>query len=113
MWGLAVHRSKANKQVRLVKRKVSLFQQLAPGDDATPKHVAYHHAFLSVEFSRQKHWIGLPYPPPGDLPDPGTEPASPALAGRFFTSVPLGKPVSFLYILNYFKFSIKYHFNLF
>ena len=38
-----------------------------------------HQTPLSTEFSRQKYWSGLPFPPPGDLPDPGTEPASPAL----------------------------------
>ena len=40
-------------------------------------------------FSRQEYWSGLPCPPPGDLPDPGTEPASPvspASAGGFFTT---------------------------
>ena len=72
-----------------------------------------HQAPLSMGFSRQEYWTGLPFPPPGDLPDPGIEPASPALAGRFSITALLGKPVSFLYILNYFKFSIKYHFNLF
>ena len=44
---------------------------------------------LSIGFSRQEYWSGLPCPPPGDLPDPGIKPASPmspALAGRFFTS---------------------------
>ena len=44
---------------------------------------------LSMEFSRQEHWRGLPWPPPGDLPNSGTEPtplASPALAGGFFTT---------------------------
>ena len=43
---------------------------------------------LSVGFSRQEHWSGLPFPPPEDLPHPGMEPMSPvcpALAGRFFT----------------------------
>ena len=43
---------------------------------------------LSVGFSRQEYWSGLPFPPPGDLPDPEikpTSPNSPALAGRFFT----------------------------
>ena len=40
---------------------------------------------LSMGFSRQEYWSGLPGPPPGDLPDPGIEPGSPALAGRFFT----------------------------
>ena len=42
---------------------------------------------LSMEFSRQEHWSGLPFPSAGNLPDPGTEPASlasPALAGSFF-----------------------------
>ena len=37
------------------------------------------------EFSRQEHWRGLPFHTPGDLPNPGIEPASPALAGGFFT----------------------------
>ena len=37
---------------------------------------------------------GLSSSPPGDLPDPGTEPSSPALTGRFFTTVPPGKPIS-------------------
>ena len=50
-------------------------------------------ASLSMGFSRQEYWSGLPFPPPGDLSDPGTEPASlasPALAGIFFTTVPPG-----------------------
>ena len=48
-------------------------------------------ASLSVGFSRQKYWSGLPCPPPGDLPNPGIKPASPdllALAGEFFTTEP-------------------------
>ena len=48
----------------------------------------------SVEFSRQEYWSGLPFPPPGDLPNQGLKPkspASPALAGRFFTTAPPGK----------------------
>ena len=51
----------------------------------TPWTVA-HQALLSMGFSRQEQWSGLPFPTPGDLPDPGIEPASPALAGRFFTT---------------------------
>ena len=47
---------------------------------------------LSVGFSRQEYWNGLPFPSTGDLPDPGTETTSPALAGRFFTTEPPGKP---------------------
>ena len=45
-----------------------------------------HQASLSIEFSRQEYWNGLPFPSPGDLPDPGIKPASLALAGRFFTT---------------------------
>ena len=41
---------------------------------------------LSMRFSRQEYWSGLPFPPPGDLPKPGTEPKSPAWAGGFFTT---------------------------
>ena len=42
-------------------------------------------------FSRQEYWHGLPFPSPGDLPDPGIEPTSPALAGGFFITEPPGK----------------------
>ena len=42
--------------------------------------------------SQQEDWGGLPFPSPGDLPDPGTEPMSPALAERFSTTKPPGKP---------------------
>ena len=55
---------------------------------ATPWIVA-HQAPLSMGFSRQEYWSGLPCPSPGDLPDPGIEPVSltsPALAGGFFTT---------------------------
>ena len=48
-----------------------------------------HQAPLSMGFSRQEYWRGLPCPPPRDLPNPGIEPSSlmsPALAGRFFTT---------------------------
>ena len=41
---------------------------------------------LSMRFSRQEYWSGLLCPPPGDLPDPGIEPASPGLAGGFLTT---------------------------
>ena len=50
---------------------------------------------LSMEFSRQEYWSGLPFPTPGDLPDPGIEhlpPVSAMLAGGFFTTEPPGKP---------------------
>ena len=55
---------------------------------------------LSVGFSRQEYLSGLPFPSPGDLPDPGTEPESPALAGGFFTTEPPGK-LSYDYFISY------------
>ena len=60
-------------------------------DSVTPWTVA-HQAPLSVGFPRQEYWNGLPFPSPEDLPKPGIEPESPALAGRLFTTVPSGKP---------------------
>ena len=56
---------------------------------------ATHQGPLSMEFSRQEHWSGLPFPSPRDLPSPGIELSSlvsPASAGRLFTAEPLGKP---------------------
>ena len=49
---------------------------------------AARQAPLSVGFSRQEHWSGLPFSPPGNLSRTGVEPVSPALAGRFFTTEP-------------------------
>ena len=63
-------------------------------DSTTPWTVA-HQAPLSMKFSRQEYWSGLPIISPGELPDPGIEPISlmsAALADRFFTAVPTGKP---------------------
>ena len=60
-------------------------------DSATP-WTAAQQAPLSMGFSRQEYWTGLPFPSPRDLPDPGIEfrsPVSPALAGGFFTTEPL------------------------
>ena len=47
---------------------------------------------LSMGFSRQEYWSGLPFPSPGDLPDPGIKSTSPALAAGFFTTELPGKP---------------------
>ena len=58
---------------------------------ATPWTVAYQ-APPSMGFSRQECWSGLPFPPPGDLPDPGIEPGSPALQADALPSEPPGKP---------------------
>ena len=52
---------------------------------------------MSIELSRQEWWSGLPFPSPGDLPDSGVEPGSPALQADFFFFLPSelpGKPVS-------------------
>ena len=53
--------------------------------------VAYQ-APQSMQFSRQEYWSGLPFPSPGDLPDPGIEPWSPALQADALLSEPPGKP---------------------
>ena len=56
---------------------------------ATPWTVA-HQAPPPMGFSRQEYWSGLPFPSPGDLPNPGTEPRSPALQADALTSEPPG-----------------------
>ena len=57
----------------------------------TPWTIA-HQAILSMEFSRQEYWSGLPCPPPGDLPNPGIEPRSPTLQVDSLLSEPPGSP---------------------
>ena len=57
---------------------------------AIPWTVAYQ-ASPSRGFSRQEYWSGLPFPSPGDLPNPGIEPKSPALEADALTSEPPGK----------------------
>ena len=59
----------------------------------TPWTVA-HQASQSMEFSRQEYWSGLPCPSPGDLPNPGIKPRSPALQVDSLLSEPPGKPLS-------------------
>ena len=49
-------------------------------------------SLLSMGFPRQEYWKELPFPSPGDPPDPKIEPVSPALAGRLLTTEPPGKP---------------------
>ena len=58
---------------------------------ATPWTVAYQGP-QSMEFSRQEYWSGLPFPFPGDFPNPGTEAWSPALWADALLSEPPGKP---------------------
>ena len=57
---------------------------------AIPWTIAYQ-APPSMGFSRQEYWSGLPFPSPGDLPDPGIEPWSPAFQADTLTSEPRGK----------------------
>ena len=56
-----------------------------------------------MEFTRQEYRSGLPFLSPGDLPDPGIEPASPALEGGFFTTEPPGKPSYLFFFSSLFK----------
>jgi len=69
---------------------------------ATPRTIA-HQASPSVGFPRQEYWSGVPFPFPGDVHNTGTEPESPALADRFFTTEPPGKPNKYMLNNNYFK----------
>ena len=58
---------------------------------------------LSMEFFKQESWSGLPFLPPGDLPDPRiklTSLESPVLVGRFFTTAPPGKPSINILLIN-------------
>ena len=60
-----------------------------------------HQAALSMGFPKQEYWSGLPGPPPGDLPDPGIKPRSPALQADVLTSEPPGKPTKGVGGINY------------
>ena len=60
---------------------------------ATLWTVAYQ-ALLSMGFSRQEYWSALPFPSPGDFPDPGIKPGSPTLQADALTSEPPGKPMT-------------------
>ena len=71
-------------------------------DSLTPWNVA-HQAPLSMKYSRQEYWSGLPFRPLGDLPDPGIEPPSlesPAVAGRFLTTEPPRKALTWTNSVN-------------
>ena len=62
-----------------------------PDSFATP-WTAAQQALLSMGFPGQEYWSGVPFLSPGDIPDPGIEPVSPALAGGFFTTELPEKP---------------------
>ena len=68
---------------------MSPLTQSLPSSLLTTLWTVAHQIPLSMGLSRQEYWSGFPFPTPGDLPDPGTEPmslASPVLAGGFFTT---------------------------
>ena len=79
-----------------------------------------HQAPLSIGFSRPEYWSGLPFPRPGDLPNPGIEPMSPeshVLTAGFFTTEPPGKPLVFFFffyvsVLFCFMFLFYYGFTI-
>ena len=71
---------------------------------------AAHQAPLSLGFSRQEYWSGLPCPPPGDLPNPGIEPTSPASSALQVDSLPLSHQGSPAEMCGY---GVKYSFSLF
>ena len=73
---------------------------------ATPWTVAYQ-APPSMGFSRQECWSGVPFPSPGDLPDPGIEPGSPALRADALPFELPGKPSKIKFIENYLKITFK------
>ena len=85
-------KQKVKVKVKLLSR-VRLF--------VTPWTVAYQ-VPPSMGFSRQEYWSGLPFPSPGDLPNPGTEPGSPALQADALTPEPPGKQPK-----TYFKHTFK------
>ena len=69
-----------------------LFSCYVVSDSPVTPWTVPRQAPLSMGFPRQEYWSGLPFSSPGYLPDPGIKPASPTLAGRFFTTEPPGKP---------------------
>ena len=66
-------------------------ESVSQSDSANPWTAACQ-APLSMEFSRQEHWSGLPLPTPGGLPDPGIAPGSPAMWADSLPPEPAGKP---------------------
>ena len=85
-----------------------LFSCKVVSDSVTPWTGA-HQAPLSMEFPRQEDWSGLPFPSPGDLPDPGIEPVSLGLVGIFFTTEPPEKPFDTLAVSGCFLYTQVFH----
>ena len=81
-------------------------------DAATPRAAA-RQCSPSMGFRRQEDWSGSPFPAPGDLPDPGTEPVSPAFAGRFSTTEPPGKALLSRYSALLFVLDVDHFLTLY
>ena len=81
-----------SSQIDFKKHICLLFSCSVVSDSATPRTVT-HQAPLSMGFSRQEYWSGVPFPSPGDLPDPGIKPKFPPQTGGFFTTGSPGKPM--------------------
>ena len=73
---------------------------------ATPRTVACQ-APPSMGFSRQNYWSGLPFPSPGDIPNPGIKPGSPSLQTGALPSEPPGKPLLMEVLINYYYPHLK------
>ena len=87
-----IHSSKALLVIEAKKKKKKKVKSLSRVQFfGIPWTVAYQ-ASQSMGFCRQKYWNRLPFPSPGDLPDPGIEPKSPALQTDVLPSKPPGKP---------------------
>ena len=90
------------------RKKVKSFSRVRLS--ATPWTVAFQ-APLSMEFSKQEYWSGLPFPFPGDLPDSGIESGSSSLQADSLLSKPPGKPNTFSMLpfnLNWMSISVNY-----
>ena len=72
---------------RLLKIRVLVLSHQVKSDSSTP-WTAAHQAPLSMRDSRKEYWSGLPFPSPGDIPDPGIEPTSPVSLARQVDSLP-------------------------
>ena len=105
-WTRHMNRHLAKEDIALVNRLEKMFiknclaAKLCP-TICNPMDYMAHQTPVSMGFSRQEYWSGLPFPPPEDLPDSGIKTASPALTG-FFTTEPPGKTKSTLSYGNFF-----------
>ena len=81
-----------HKGLQMLKFSSVQFSCLVVSNSLRPHELEPTRLLCLWGFSRQEYWSGLPFLSPRNLPDPETEVRSPALAGRFFTTKPPGKP---------------------